>query len=376
MQAQIKLGKILGVRIGLHYSWLIIAVLIALSLVGHFQATNPAWGITVIWALSLVTAALFFASIIAHELSHAAVARARGLPVESITLFALGGVAQIKKESADPKSEFWMGIVGPLSSAAIGAVCLAIAVATGWTPWTTPQTPIRGGLVWLGYINLALAGFNMIPGFPLDGGRVLRAIVWWKTGDADRSTRIAARVGQTVAAIFIAWGLLQFFGGAGLSGLWLAFIGWFLLEVARASYAQVEILTQLRPVPVGQLMSRDCPRIDANLTVQDFVDHHLLTSGSRCFLIESGGRLEGLVTAHEVKQLDRSSWRETRLANVMRPLDRIHTVAPNTSAAQAFERMTSEDVNQIPVVSDGHVEGVVSRRDILHFLQLRGELHM
>jgi Zn-dependent protease len=376
MQAQIKLGRIFGVRIGLHYSWFIIAALIALSLVGHFQATNPAWGLGAIWALSLITAVLFFASIIAHELSHAAVARARGLPVESITLFALGGVAQIKKESADPKSEFWMGIVGPLSSLVIGVACLAAAMAAGWPLWTTPETPVLGGLVWLGYINVALAGFNMIPGFPLDGGRVLRAIIWWKTGDADRSTRLAARTGQTVAAIFIGWGLLQFFAGAGLSGLWLAFIGWFLFEVARASYAQVEILSHLRAVPVAQVMSRNCTRVDANLTVQDFVDHHLLTSGSRCYLVERGGRLEGLVTPHEIRELDRARWPQTPLSDVMKPLDRLHTVTAGTSAAQAFERMASEDVNQIPVMSDGRVEGIVSRRDILHFLQLRSELHM
>src|SRR5881397_1671054 len=209
MKAQIKLFKIFGIQIGLHYSWLLIAVLVVLSLAGQFAATNREWGSNVIWGLAILTALLFFAAIVVHELSHAAVAKARGLPVRSITLFALGGVAQIEKEAADAKTEFWMGIAGPITSAVIGLVLLGIAAALGWTPasrtlMSTPDTPLLAMLVWLGYINVSLAVFNMIPGFPLDGGRVLRAILWWLTGDAARSTRTAARTGQGVAFGFIA----------------------------------------------------------------------------------------------------------------------------------------------------------------------------
>jgi len=195
MQAQIRLGRIFGIEIGLHYSWLIIAVLIATSLAGHFSEAYPDWAATIIWTTAIMTALLFFAAIIVHELSHAAIARLRGLPVRSITLFALGGVAQIGKEAADAKTEFWMGIVGPLTSALIGALCLGIAWTLGWTFAGEPSTPVTAMLVWLGYINFGLAIFNMVPGFPMDGGRVLRGVIWWITGNAAKATRAAAATG-------------------------------------------------------------------------------------------------------------------------------------------------------------------------------------
>src|SRR5213593_2750724 len=238
MQAQIRLGRIFGIEIGLHYSWLIIAVLIATSLAGHFGEAHPNWDGNTIWTTAIVTALLFFAAIIFHELSHAAVARLRGLPVRSITLFALGGVAQMGREAADAKTEFWMGIAGPLMSALIGALCLGIAWMLGWTFVVEPSTPIIAMLVWLGYINLGLAIFNMVPGFPMDGGRVFRAVIWWITGNAARATRTAAATGQVIGYAFILLGVLRFFGGAGISGLWMAFIGWFLLNAAQATTAQ------------------------------------------------------------------------------------------------------------------------------------------
>src|SRR6266705_5193435 len=212
MQSQIKLGRIFGVEIGLHYSWIVIALLIVFSLAGHFRETNSQWGDGVVLITAVATGVLFLAAIIAHELAHSVVAKSRGVPVRSITLFALGGVAQIEKEAADAKTEFWMGIAGPITSAVIGLVLLGIAAALGWTPasrtlMSTPDTPLLAMLVWLGYINVSLAVFNMIPGFPLDGGRVLRAILWWITGDARRSTRIAAGVGQIVAFGFILLGI-------------------------------------------------------------------------------------------------------------------------------------------------------------------------
>src|SRR5256714_8489914 len=219
MKAQIKLFKIFGIQIGLHYSWLLIAVLIVLSLVGQFAATNPQWGANIIWGVSILTALLFFATIVIHELSHAAIAKARGLPVRSITLFALGGVAQIEKEAADAKTESWIGIAGPITSAVIGVICLGIAAGIGWTPSGSHQSPPAAMLGWLGVINVLLAVFNMIPGFPLDGGRVLRAVIWWITGSAARATRVATAIGQLVAVAFIILTLFRFFNSAGFAGL-------------------------------------------------------------------------------------------------------------------------------------------------------------
>ena len=376
MHAQIKLGRIFGVQIGLHYSWLIIAFLVTLSLVGQFHATNPQWGAGVIWATSIITALLFFAAIIAHELSHAAVAKARGLPVRSITLFALGGVAQIEKDAADPRTEFWMGIAGPVASVVIGLLCLALAIALGWRPPTMPQTPLSAMAMWLGVINIGLAVFNMIPGFPLDGGRVFRAIVWWITGDAARATRIAAGVGQLVAFGFIFWGILRFFNGAGFGGLWLAFIGWFLLDAARTSAAQLGITETLRGLRVGDLMARDCPRVDGRVNLQTLVDEYLLPTGQRCFVVEEKGSVAGIITPHEVKSIARARWPYTTVDEVMLPLDRLHAVSSDTLVTEALETMGREDVNQLPVVNDGRLAGIISRGHILRTLQMRAELRV
>ena len=376
MQAHIRLGRIFGVRIGLHYSWILIALLITFSLAGHFRGVHPDWSTRVVWMTAGVTALLFFVGIVVHELSHALVAKGRGLPVRSITLFALGGVAQIGRESADAKTEFWMGIIGPITSAVIGLVCLWLASVLGWTLMTTPETPLLAMLVWLGYINIALALFNMIPGFPLDGGRVLRAILWWATGHVVRATRIASRVGQFVAFSFIILGIFRFFAGGAFGGLWLAFIGWFLLEAAGAGYAQVEMSENLRGLRVDDVMVRDCPMVESDSSLQAFVDEHLFRTGRRCYLITERGRVEGLITLNEVKGIDRARWPTTRLKEAMRPLGQLRTVAPSTQVSEALEILTEEDVNQLPVMSDGHLEGMISRDQILRILAMRAELNM
>ena len=188
MQAQIKLGRIAGISIGLHYSWFIIALLIALSLAGHFHVVNPHWSGRMLWSAAILTSVSFFLALLLHELAHSLLAKARGLRVREITLFALGGVSQIESEAPDARSEFWIAIVGPITSVVIGVVLIAIARLSGWRSGSEPSTPLVSVLLGLGYINIALAAFNMIPGYPLDGGRVLRAVIWWITRNADRST--------------------------------------------------------------------------------------------------------------------------------------------------------------------------------------------
>src|SRR6266567_2193019 len=374
MKAQIKLFRIFGIQIGLHYSWLLIAVLIVLSLAGQFAATNPQWSPNIIWGVSILTTLLFFAAIVVHELSHAAIAKARGLPVRSITLFALGGFAQIEKEASDAKTEFWMGIAGPITSALIGLICLGIAAGLGWNPSYHHQSPWAAMLGWLGVINLALAVFNMVPGFPLDGGRVLRASIWWITGDASRATRIAAGIGQSIAFAFIIVGLFRFFNGAGFGGLWLTFIGWFLLDAARSSYAQFETIERLRGVRVRDVMTNDLPVVDENTNLQTFVNDHLLRSGKRCFIVEENGRVAGIVTTHEVKDVDREKWSQLTVRDVMLPLTKLHAVRPSTSLTEVLETMGREDVNQLPVMSNNHLAGIVSRGHILRLLRTRAEL--
>ena len=372
VQGQIKLGRVFGVPLGLHYTWLIIAVLVTMSLAAQFGATHPLWSPGLTWGAAIVTGLLFFVTLILHELSHALVARGNGVPVRSITLFALGGVAQIEGEARSATVEFWMGLVGPLTSFAIGGLCLGVA----WLlPHGAAESPFVAVVTWLGYINIVLAVFNLIPGFPLDGGRVLRAILWWLNGNPDRATRIAARVGQIVAFLFIAVGLLRLFAGSGFGGLWLAFIGWFLLEAARASYAEVEVMASLRGVRVADVMVTDCGTVDAHSTLQQFVDDHLLRTGRRCFVVRAeDGHVEGLITPNEVREVDRAEWSERSVSDAMRPIDRLRTIEPDAPATEALTMMAREDVNQLPVVSRGRLEGMVSRGQILRLLRARSEL--
>ena len=238
MKAQVKFGRIAGISIGLHYSWFIVAVLIALSLVQHFHAVDPQWSRTVVWMAAAVTSVLFFVALLLHELAHSLVAKARGLRVRAITLFALGGVSQIESEARDAKSEFWIAIAGPITSVVIGLVLLGTAWLGGWLVAGGPATPLTSVLVWLGYINILLAAFNMVPGYPLDGGRVLRALIWSVTHNADRATRLAAKVGQAVAFLFILSGLWRFFVGR---EFWWTLVSFYRLVLAR------RIARQLRP---------------------------------------------------------------------------------------------------------------------------------
>ena len=365
MQSNIKLGKVSGIEIGLHYSWFIIAALIAFSLGEHFRQVNPNWSTSQVWMTALITSVLFFVSLLLHELSHSLVAQARGLKVKAITLFALGGVSQIEGEATDARTEFWIAIAGPFASLVIGFGCLAIAAGLGWRRPAEPRTAVTAVLVWLGYINVALAVFNMIPGFPLDGGRVLRAIVWAITRNADRSTRIAARIGQVVAFLFIVYGIWQFFGGAGINGLWMAFIGWFLMDAAKASYSQAGITAALHGVPVSSVMARDCVMVNRALSLQEFVDSHLLTTGQRCYAVEDRGRFVGLITPRDVGAIPRELWDRTTVREAMRPLEKLHIITPDTQVLEALNLMAASDVNQLPVVANGALQGVVSRSQLM-----------
>lgn len=370
MQSQIKLGRVFGIQIGLHYSWFVIALLIVFSLSSQFHASNPQWGDGVILTMAIATAILFFVSLLLHELAHSLVATSNNLPVKEITLFALGGVSQIEKNPLSAKVEFWMAFVGPLTSAVIGAICVLLARLTG----DSSSNPWMAMLLWLGYINLSLAAFNLVPGYPLDGGRVLRALIWWKTGDADRSTQLAARVGQIVALGFIALGIFRFFNGAGIGGLWIAFIGWFLLQAARESYVRVGIAHALEGVRVSDIMTRDCPTVDGWLNVQNFVEQHLLRSGKRCFMVMDKGEITGLVTPHEVKELDRAKWPFLTMHDIMRPLSDLHSITPDAPLTTALESMSRYDLNQLPVISNGHLDGILSRAELISYLQTHAEL--
>jgi len=374
MRSNIKLGKVSRIEIGLHYSWFVIAALIGFSLGEHFRHVNPNWSASEVWITSVFTALLFFITLLLHELAHSLVAQARGLKVKAITLFALGGVSQIEDEASDAKTEFWVAIAGPVASVVIGFDCLALAGGLGWRPSTEPHTAITAVLVWLGYINFGLGLFNMIPGFPLDGGRVFRAIVWAITKNADRSIRIAVRVGQVVAFLFILDGVWSFFNGAGLNGLWVAFIGWFLMDAAQSSYAQVDVAAALRGMRVSEVMSRDCPIVSHEMSIQELVDTCVFRTGQRCFPVEDRGDVVGLITLKDVGAVPRDRWDSTTVREAMRPVEQLHLIAPDTPVLEALQIMAGNDINQLPVVANGVLQGVVSRSHLVQLLQTRSEL--
>jgi Zn-dependent protease len=314
-------------------------------------------------------------SLLAHELAHSLVARAHKIPVRQIRLFALGGVSVIEKEATTAKTEFLIAVVGPLTSVVLGGVMmLGATAAAGGKLDPSRQTPGEAILYWLGVTNLALGIFNMLPGFPLDGGRILRALVWWITGNMDRATRVAARAGQLMAVVFIGIGISRFFGADKLGGLWIAFIGWFLLQAAGANVREAELKHGLAGLHAGDLMSRDCAEVPGHISVQDFVDEFILRTGRRCFFVTVQGRIAGLVTPQEVRGLNRGLWTMTPLQRIMKPLDQVHSVRPETGALDALEIMAREDLNQVPVVSSQGVEGMLSRSHILEALRSRREL--
>jgi Zn-dependent protease/CBS domain-containing protein len=367
-----KFGRVLGVDLGLHYSWLLIALWVFTALAAQFHYLHPDWGSSVLWASTALTTILFFASLVAHELAHAAVANRYGVSVRSITLFALGGVAQADREPPTPAAEFSIAIAGPVASFLIGAASLAAALATGWMPAGAPASPAVSIPVWLGYINIWLAIFNLVPAYPLDGGRVLRAAVWRLTGNRERSLRIAAQTGRAAAFAFIALGIVRFATGGGVGSLWIAVIGWFILDAAKSSYAHGRILEALRGVRVRDLMVRDCPRTGPHANLRDLIVMHMTDGGAGvCLLVTGGAGPVGIITAREVRHIPRQQWPYRTANDVMLPLDETQAIAPDTLVTDALEQMGRENLTQVAVSANGQLEGIFSRSSVLGFLQSR-----
>ena len=376
MQPFLKIGRIAGIEIGIHYTWLLIGVLITGSFIGYLSETHPFWPSRTVWSAAIVISGLFFLSVMLHEMAHAWVAKAYGIPVRTITLFALGGVTRIQKQAAKPAAEFWMGLAGPLVSAALGMACGWLAAWWGRGSNVMTIQPPVAILVSLSSLNLMLAMFNLIPGFPLDGGRILRALLWWLGGDENRATRVSSRAGQGVALVLFGLGLWEFLSAQSLSGIWLGLLGWFLLDAATASYIQAEAVTGLTHIKVGDLMSHECLSVQADLSIQRFAEEFVLQTGRRCYAVEDRGTIVGIITPADLAQVERSRWHETPIMQVAHVLDQLQSVSPETPIADALQTMGREDVNQLPVMSAGRMEGMLSRGHILQALQTRSELSM
>lgn len=368
----LRLGRLFGIEVKLDYSWFVIFALVTWSLAGqYFPTAHPGWSVTSYWAMGALTALLFFASVLAHELAHSFVAQAQGTPVRDITLFLFGGAAHISEEPKSPRHEFLMALAGPVASLMIAGLFGLL-----WQGSLTSNPMLHALTGWLATINLALGLFNLIPGFPLDGGRAFRAIVWYITGNLRRGTEIAGGLGRFVAYGFIFWGVWQIFGGNWANGLWIAFIGWFLENAATASVQQVALREWLIGHTVREVMMTDCPQLFGQLTLDVAVDQVVLPSGKRCFPVVAQGQVQGLLTLHRIASAPRDQWATTRVQDVMIPLAELKTVHPNEELVTVFERMVSEDINQYPVLETGsrRLLGIVARDNVLAFLRTKAAL--
>ncbi len=364
-----SIGSIGGIVIRIDYSWFIIFVLFFFLLATSvFPANHPDWPGYLTYATALLTTILFFASVLAHELAHSFMAKASGGEVKDITLFLFGGAAQLTEEPNKPGKEFWMALVGPLTSVGIGLAFLLLL-----RPAFRDLEPLAALALWLGRVNIVLAVFNLIPGFPLDGGRVLRAAVWKFTGDFVRSTRIASNVGKAVAYGFIFLGIMQVLGG-NLGGVWIAFIGWFLNNAAAVSYRQVAIEDALKGQRVGSLVETDCPAISGEISLDEFVHDHLLQSARRCFPVIDGGEMRGLMTIHALKQHPKEEWGSIRVGEAMIPREKLFTASPDDDLAEVFKRLSRENVNQLVILDGDRFAGMLSRERLFSFLRTRSEL--
>jgi Zn-dependent protease len=369
MTASFKVGRIWGIPIGLHWSWFLIFGLVTWSLaLGFFPREHPALPLPAYWALGAVTSLLFFASVLIHELGHTYFALRDNLPVSGITLFIFGGVAQLRQEPRTPGSEFRISIAGPLTS-------LGLAVAFAVLYQFDQAIPyLAAPSLWLARINFMLAVFNMIPGFPLDGGRVLRAIVWHVTGSLQRATQIASFSGQVIAFGFIGWGVFTMFQGQLFEGLWLAFIGWFLQNAAASTYAASNLQQVLRGVTVARVMARGYPRVAGQVSLEQLVEDQVMTSGQRYFFVADNGNPRGMLTLREVTAVPRTQWSQVSAEQVMVPWTRLTRVNPNMELQTALQTMDDANVAQVPVVEDDHIVGVLSREHVLRYIRARAEL--
>jgi Zn-dependent protease len=359
----VRLVKILGIPIGLDPSWFLVFALFTWILaVNYFPADFKNWTKLQYWSVAALTTIIFFLSVVLHELGHSIMALRYKLPVKSISLYIFGGISEITSEPTNAIEEFVIAFAGPLTSLILAGIFYLLELVF------KNVTPIYAMTKYLAFINASLAVFNLIPGFPLDGGRVFRAIVWGITKNLRRATEIAGLLGQAIAFVFILLGVWQLFQGNWFNGLWIAFIGWFLETAVVGQVQQQRIRSLLSGHTVDQIMSRSCAIVSPNLTLQELVDQYILEKGQRCMVIMRGDQPAGLLTLHNIRQIPRERWSTTTALEVMTPMDKVKLTSPKIGLEKALEQMGTDGVNQMPVMENGQIEGMLSREDIINYL--------
>jgi Zn-dependent protease len=371
-----KLGTIWGIPIRLHVSWFLIFALVTWSLaVGYFPVQYSGFSQPVMWLLGAVTAVLFALSVLLHELGHAYYAQKNGIPIKGITLFLFGGLAQLAREPDSPGSELKIALAGPAVSFGLAAVFGAFYLVDRTLP-AVALPALAAPALWLLRINLILAVFNMIPGFPLDGGRALKAVLWKFTGSEMKATTIATTVGQVVSYGFMAIGLFLAFTISVFNGVWLIFIGWFLNNMAKNSRAHLNLRHRLDGLTVSQLMNRHLATVPADMSISSLVQEEIMPSGNRFFLVNGGnfGEVRGVVTLRGIKAVPRKEWDVATVEDAMVTSKEMVTVPPQMSLVSALETMEEAELPEVPVMEFDVVTGVLSRDEVIDYLRTRSDI--
>ena len=372
----VRLGSLAGIPILIHPSWFILVAITTWTLADRvypsFVENRPA---SIYFLMAAATVLAFFASIVLHELAHSLVARAQAIPVRSITLFVFGGVAHITREAKKPLPELLMAAAGPLTSMVLGVLFLL----AWWGLGAHEDRPFDVTLYWLGFVNIVLGIFNLIPAYPMDGGRVFRSLIWLVTRNFHLATSIAAWTGRGLAWTMIALGALTFLAVGPLEsdpiqGLWLILMGLFLENAARRGLLQTRVVKVLEGYTAGDLMTTDPPVIQQQLSVGAVVRGVIDINPRLCYFVEDAGRLAGILSAYQVRLLPEARWDSTTVGEAMIPSARLHAVAPSQPGSEVLLEMENADLTHVPVVQDGQVMGVVGRDRILSILREKGFL--
>ncbi len=367
-----RVGRIAGVDLAIHPSWLVIAFLLTFSLAdAFFPRLIPGWSTGQYWLLGAGTALLFFASVLLHEFAHAIVARRLGLKVSGITLFIFGGATSIESDSRSARDEALISVAGPAASLALGGALFGIGAIV-------PQPEVQALAGWLGFINVVLGAFNLVPGYPMDGGRLLRAILWRLRGDPLLATRHAAIVGRVIGYLMVAGGIYWSLRSRDIgSGLWLALVGWFLATAAEATVQQTGVERSLSGVRVRDAMDMTPAAVSPNESVADLVSEHMLRGDERSFLVRhDDGGLAGVVTLGDVRRLPRDAWSGARVTDIMTRFGDLATIGPDAPLVDALRLIQEREVGQLPVIGEAQREplGLVTRRGILRHIEARMKL--
>ncbi|MFL6222893.1 MAG: M50 family metallopeptidase [Actinomycetes bacterium] len=360
-----RVGRVAGIEVRVDTSWAVIALLITYSMYRRIDFLYPELSGAGAVGLAVLSAVLFFGSVLVHELAHALVAQARGIRVQDITLFLFGGATRARVESRGPGDEFLIALVGPLTSGILAGLFGIIAGLGG----DVLSRPLAGTLGYLAWVNLVLAVFNLVPGFPLDGGRLLRSAIWKATGSLGRATRIASVSGQAVGWLLVAGGVAFLLAGDLAGGIWFAFIGWFLVQAARSSYQELQLRNLLRGVEAEDVMAGSLLRIPPDLTLQQAVDGYFMRYDHSAFPVDEQGRTIGLLTLRGVRRVPSQEWSTRRVREHMVPLDDQVLVAPHARMDDVLGKLEDGEANRVLVVQDGEVVGIITPSDLTRWLR-------